>query len=599
MNGDDKIKRSAQDRSEVRLKGLAVSRGTTIGKVICLHGRVHQFYKTKVAEAEIEIERLASAFSAADSQLRFLIASATTTSLRSAIFDTHRVVLNDPSFRSKIESNIRERSVNAEWAITSVADEYVSRLKALNDKHLRDRYVDISDIVERLLAALTQRSVQNISVRPDSIIAASEIRPSTIMEFDGVTPAGCISEHGGWTSHSFILARELGLPAVTGIGDLLRFVENGDTVIVDGYNGELIVSPSVETLESYRTNEHSRSPTAAEPDGGETVASSTRTLDGAEIKIMVNADSPRQTEKALRLGADGVGLFRSESLFSRFNSYPSEDQQFAAYSQAASIAGDAGVRIRTFDLSIGQTSPFVDGVEQNPALGLRGIRLSLREREQFATQLRAIIRSAHVGNVGITVPMVSGTREISIVREMVALIEKELDSAGVAHGKASVGVMIEVPSAVMMIDRIMPLVDYVCLGTNDLVQYLLSVDRDNDSVAEWFRSLDPAVLIAIERVIKAGRENGKPVIVCGEMAGSPFYTPLLIGLGATALSMNVHSIRDVRRLIAGIAHEEAVTLAREIRDCSTADDVETAMLAAISQNWSHLYPPDFPRVRKI
>jgi phosphotransferase system enzyme I (PtsI) len=470
-----------------------------------------------------------------------------------------------------------------------VTDAYIAQYKAIADEHLRDRYIDVEDVAERLLSALGGGE-RSAPLAKDSIIVAQELMPSTLAEQTGSHPTAVITEHGGWTSHTFILARELNLPAVTGVRKILRRVNTGDAAIVDGYNGRVILNPTAETLERYRLPAaqfqqiNYNDVTVSETE--------TKTLDGRQITVRVNVDLPEIYKRAKRIGARGIGLYRSEFLFNRFKGFPTENQQYEAYREIAEFAGEDGVKIRTFDVGAEQLYEQSHGREKNPALGLRAIRLGLSNTRHLRTQLRAIVRAAHNNKIDLVIPMVSGVDEIIEVRGLVRREKEALQAKGIPFGDPRIGAMIEVPSAVMLIDEIVRETDFVCLGTNDLVQYMLAVDRDNESVSAWFRTLHPAVLRAVSSVIKACSEAAMPLTICGEMAGSPFYLPILIGMGATELSMNVNSILRVRKVISGLAYQETAALVREIEKCRTADDVEALLERHIAEKWSHLIQPE-------
>ena len=594
---DSKFPRDARrNNSEIRLKARAMSRGVAIGRVVCLHGNAHQFFRVDIDESAIEREtrRAQAAFRLARRQLNKLRSEPTLgVSSVPGIFDAQRAMIEDSSLLSKVETAIAEEKVNAEWAVKLVTDGYISKYKSISDEHLRERYIDVEDVAERILKALGGNE-RSTPLAKDSIIVASELMPSTLAEQSSCHPTAVITEHGGWTSHTFILARELNLPAVTGVRKILRRVDTGDAAIVDGYNGRVILNPTPETLERYKL------PAAQFQQinyNDVTVSDSeTRTLDGREVMVRVNVDLPEIYKRAKRIGARGIGLYRSEFLFNRFKGYPTEAQQFEAYRQIAEFAGDDGVKIRTFDLGPEQVFGQTHGREKNPALGLRAIRLGLADGRQLRTQLRAILRASHGNNIDAIVPMASGVDEILQVRKLMEREAAALAGRGIAVGTPRIGAMVEVPSAVVLINEIVEAADLVCLGTNDLVQYLLAVDRDNEAVAGWFRTLHVAVLRAIKSVIDACTAGGKPLVICGEMAGSPFYVPLLIGMGATELSMNVNSILRVRKVISGLAFAEAAELASEAAKCRTADEVEAVLERHISEKWSHLIQPD--RLRK-
>ena len=579
--------------SEIRLKARAMSRGVAIGRVVCLHGNRRQFFRVEIVgdeAVEREIRRARAAFRLARRQLNRLRSdSAAGAASIPGILDAQRSMIEDSSLLTKVEAAIAEEKVNAEWAVKVVTDAYISKYKAVEDPHLRERYIDVEDVAERILNALGGGELSP-PLAKDSIIVAKELLPSTLAEQSHSQPTALITEHGGWTSHTFILARELDLPAVTGVRKILRRVDTGDRAIVDGYNGRVILNPTNDTLERYRLPAaRFRQISYNDVTVGD---SRTMTLDGREITLRVNADLPEVYKRARRIGAKGIGLYRSEFLFNRFKGFPTETQQFEAYREIAEFAGEDGVRIRTFDLGPEQIYGQGYDREKNPALGLRAIRLSLAYARQLRTQLRAILRASYQKQVDIVIPMVSGVAEIAEVREFVDREKKYLEEKGVEYGDPRIGAMIEVPSAVLLVDEILAASDFVCLGTNDLVQYLLAVDRDNEAVAGWFRTLHPAVVRAVRSVIEAAGRAGKQVIVCGEMAGSPFYLPLLLGMGATELSMNVNSILRVRKVISGLAYQETLDLAREVNECRTAEEVEGVLERHIEAKWLHLIQPE-------
>ncbi len=593
MTGLDKapIDSANGRRSEARFLAKSVSRGIAIGRVVCLHGTNRQYFRIDVpgSGVENEVARLRFAFASAIRRLSRLSESTDkkNTNAGHGIFEAHRAILADPGLQGKIEEKIREERVNAEWAVKLVSDEYFARFKAIPDEHFRDRLVDLEDVVERVLVGLGSGDRESLRLEPGSIIAAKDLRPSTIIELQWQQPAALITEHGGWTSHTFILARELNIPAVTGLKKILRRLNTGDTAVVDGYTGEVIINPSAETLAAYRESDQQPRP---ERQRFPRFSSPIKTLDGRSVTVRANADLPDTYGKAKALGAQGIGLFRSEFLFNRYNGFPSERRQLVAYRRLARACGDDGVKIRTFDIGAGQLLDRNEDRERNPALGLRAIRLGLVNREQLRVQLRAILRASFGLAVDIIIPMVTELGEILEVKKMLAEETENLTESQMAHGTPRLGAMIEVPSAVFIVEELLAECDFLCLGTNDLVQYLLAVDRDNENVAGWFRTLHPAVLRALKTVIDAGSRAGKPVIVCGEMAGSPFYVPILIGLGATELSMNINSLSRIASVIAGIAYEEAADLVARCSRLSTVDEIEREVRAHFSANWHHLYP---------
>jgi len=581
-------------KAETILSGQAVSRGAAVGKAVCLHGRKRQFYRIALKDSQIEgeINRLRAAVLLAGKQLKKISRQETKISggVRTNIFEAHLLILEDEFLFGKIEKNIIEQKVNAEWSVKIVLDSYIAEYKAIADENLRERYIDLEDISDRLLNALGGGEKSKTRLDENAVIVAKDVKPSTLIELSESNPKAIITERGGWTSHTFILAREISLPAVTGIGDVLRRIENGDEIIVDGYEGKIILSPSEKNLKKYKAAAKRFEEKAGE--NAEPARGKLTTLDGREIIIRANVDLPKGYLQAKRFGARGVGLYRSEFLFNQFKGFPSENEQIQAYRKVARIVGDDGVRIRTFDLSVEQLADENSEREQNPALGLRGIRLGLSHPEQFRIQLRALLQASFDHKIDIVLPMISEVSEIILTREILREEKERLELKGIRFGDPQLGAMIEVPAAVLTADEIAKEADFLSLGTNDLVQYLLAVDRDNQSVAGWFRTLHPAVIRAIKIVLKAAEDNEIPLIVCGEMAGSPFYVPILIGLGAQFLSMNVNSIARVRKIVAGIAFEEATEICRGAEKCATADQIENLIKTHFFEKWSHLYSPE-------
>lgn len=581
--------------SEIRITGSSVSRGVAIGRVVCLYGHRRQFYRVGIDESHLpnEIRRLGAAVRLANRQLGSLYNrhSASNRENSAGILDVQRVILSDQSLLDKIEETIQTERVNAEWAVKLVADGYVAKYKAIADERLRERYIDFEDVIERIFTALGGGKRPATALGRNSILVTRELNPSTLIELAESDPAGIITEHGGWTSHTFILARELNIPAVTGIRKLLRRVSTGDTVIVDGFRGEMIARPDVPTLASYReSRNHLESSNGAKQ---QAIFDRLQTLDSREVTIRANADIPGGYENARAEGARGIGLYRSEFLFNQFRGVPRESEQIDAYRRIAEAAGSDGVKIRTFDLGLDDLGEDLASKQKNPALGLRAIRLGIVRERQFRTQIRALLQAAHGTRIDIVLPMVSDISEIRLAKTILSDEKDSLAKRGLNAGDPGLGAMIEIPSAVIMINEICEEVDLLCLGTNDLVQYLLAVDRDNEEVADWFRTLSPAVIRSVGNVVTAAEEHSVPLVVCGEMAGSPFYTPLLIGLGAVELSMNAHSIPHVRKVIAGIAYEEAREMIAEISLCRTSDEAESVLRDNIGRRWSHLYPQHF------
>jgi phosphotransferase system enzyme I (PtsI) len=576
---------------ELIFHGRVVSKGIGVGKTLCLHGRKRQFYRFKIKDLQIEkeIRRFRASVRLARIQLK-KISSPEVKNVgenQISIFETHRLFLEDKSLLKKIESTIIEQKVNAEWAVKVVTDNYIARYKTFSDKHLREKYIDLEDITERLLSALGGGKKSNVVFNNDTIVIAREINPSTLIEISQNNPKALITENGGWTSHTFILARELKIPAVTGVKNILRRVESGKNVIVDAYEGTIIIDPAVRTLESYRQKEDFfvKEMTEVYHPNEENIY----TQDGFEVIIRANLDLSNKYEGAKKFGAKGIGLYRSEFLFNQNKGFPTELEQFENYQKIAELVGSDGIKIRTFDLGIEQIAIQGNQHEKNPALGLRGIRLSIKYENEFRIQIRALLRAAHNNNLDIVLPMISDSSEIVWVKQIVAEEQKKLAEEELNFGNPRIGSMIEVPAAVLAIDSIIKESDFLCVGTNDLVQYLLAVDRDNEDVADWFRTLHPAVIKALKLIIKASIKYQKPAIICGEMAGSPLYIPILIALGANELSMNLNFISRIRKIISNISKKESVLILEEIEKCQSSDEIEQLVKKELAEHWEHLF----------
>jgi phosphoenolpyruvate-protein phosphotransferase (PTS system enzyme I) len=578
--------------SEKIIQARAVSRGTAVGKIVCLHGEKRQFYRVNLQKSliEREIRRFRAAVRLARRHLKKITSQKDVSYTQAQIFESHSLFLEDSELISKIENVIRDEKINAEWAVKLVTDSYIALYKNIEDEHLRERRIDLEDVTERLLTALAGGGRKPMWLEENSVIVAKEVNPSTLVELSQSNLKAIITESGGWTSHTFILARELNLPAVTGAKGILRRVATGEQVVVDGNHGLIVLHPSNKSLSEYKASAakfQQMKIEASEPAKGKL-----QTLDRRTVKISVNLDFLKDYPAAERLGAEGVGLFRSEFLFNQNQDYPSEQEQVEVYRKIADLAGDAGIKIRTFDLSISQVTDEIEAREKNPALGLRALRLSFSKEKQFRVQLRALLQASFEKNLDIVLPMISDVWEIRRAREILNEEKARFEKRKINFGNPKIGVMIEVPSALLMIEEIIEEVDFLSLGTNDLVQYLLAVDRDNESVADWFRTLHPAVLRAVKQVIQAAERSRKPLTICGEMAGSPVYVPILIGLGATDLSMNVNSISRVRNVVSHIAFEEAREIARNLEACKTADEVEKKVRESLTAKWAHIFPPE-------
>jgi phosphoenolpyruvate-protein phosphotransferase (PTS system enzyme I) len=503
-------------------------------------------------------------------------------------------MLEDRKLLDEIEQYILSEQANAEWAVKVVGDRLLSIYAEIKDDYLRERSSDVEDVLRRLLVALGGGEAEARGLTEDAILVADELLPSAAAELDFAHVRAIASDAGGWTSHTAIIARALGIPAVVGLRELYRHARTGDEIAVDGVRGEVALHPSRETVARVQAEARRLSPRPPEApgDGGASDRRPLLTADGVEIVLRANVELPAEFDGVRRYGARGVGLYRTEFLFShRDGRLPTEEEQFEAYARLAALAGEDGANVRLFDL--GGDKPGVQEAERNPALGLRAIRFCLSREDVLRTQVRAVLRAAALGPVDLLLPMISDVEDVRRARRVVEEERARLVGEGAAAGRVRVGAMVEVPSAVLVADRLAREVDFFNLGTNDLVQYLLAVDRSNDAVADWFRSLHPAVLQSVERALAAARAAGIPALVCGEMAAAPAYATVLVGLGARELSMTPAAIPRVRRVLARIDAGFAASVARECAECATADEAEETVRLRFGARWPQVFPPKF------
>jgi phosphotransferase system enzyme I (PtsI) len=554
---------------DLRLKGLAASPGIAVGRALRLDERGRrQFYYITVSPAQVrtEIRRLRQAFAEARAQLAEIKVrlAGELGYEHSYILDAHLLMLEDEGLIGEIEQDIRARRVNAEWAVRDVTDRVISAYKQVKDSYLRERSSDIEDVASRLLAILSGHAKFDLSKLDQNIIIVAEnIWPSTVAELDFNLVLGFATDAGGMTSHSAIMARALGIPAVVGLHDATRRVRTGDAIVVNGTEGELILRPTKPVIKTYldrqRRDAELRSPTA------DTAFGPAKTADGTPVTIRANVELAGEIDSLQLFGAEGIGLYRSEFMFlNRLPELPSEDEQFNLYRRLSEATGEAGASIRVFDLGGDKLTLEGFKAEQNPALGLRAIRLALKVEEIFRTQLRAILRANRGGNLRVVLPLISTITELREAKRVIDEVKAELSASHVKHNpRLAVGVMIEVPAAALMADGIAREADFLSIGTNDLIQYLLAVDRVNENVAHLYQPLHPAVLRTIAYVVRAADATGVPLEVCGEMAADPLLAIALVGLGVRTLSLVPASIPLIKNAIRSVELDRARALMAE------------------------------------
>ena len=575
---------------EKRWHGLGVSEGVVVGRVLRIHRGTKHVYPARIEVGDLEQERIRfrAAVDLAKEQLLAIEARAEKVlgPEQAYIFDAHRLLLEDRKLITEIENEITDGQANAEWAVKVVGDRLLAAYSEIKDDYLRERGSDIEDVVHRVLEALSGERPRYRDLTADAVIVAEDLLPSAVAELDLEHARAIVTDAGGWTSHTAIIARGLGIPAIVGLGDLYQQSRTGDEIVVDSYQSEVVLHPSKQTVAKYRSEVLKGSVVRATdlPQEG----ASPQTLDGVNVRLRANVELPAEFKGVSKYGAQGIGLYRSEFLLARPGVMLSEEKQYRAYCEVARLAGEQGAIVRLFDLG-GDKSNAGGDYESNPALGLRAIRFGLTHQSVMRIQVRAIMRAALEGQLDIVLPMVADVGDVMRAQQIIAQERIKLEAEGQQAGQVKIGAMIEVPSAVMTADKIARVVDFFQLGTNDLVQYVLAVDRGNDKVADWFRTLHPAVLESISRTLRAAREVGIPTIVCGEMASTPAYAVVLVGLGADDLSMTPSAIPRVSRVLANIDSRDAGAIASECLECQTADEVETLVRKRFLSQWPQLF----------
>ncbi|WP_165251088.1 phosphoenolpyruvate--protein phosphotransferase [Paludisphaera soli] len=569
-------------------RGIGVSPGIAIGPVVVLDPQGMRLPPRKIAPEAVagEIARLEAALAAAAAEGAQAEAEARQRlgPQYAEILAAHAAMIEDPQLRADARARIERHRISAEHAVIEVLEGHAGRLESLSDSHLAARAADVRDIEARIvgqLVGLRPSSFQDDLATP-SVVLAHDLTPSEAAQLDPRRVLGFATESGGRASHTAIVAAALEIPAVAGLGTILGQARSARTAILDGEAGLVVLDPAAPTLERYRAAAEARSAryrTFSEESGLPAV-----TLDGVEVGLWGNIEFVDEAAACLKWGAAGVGLYRTEFLYLRSVAPPTEEEQYEAYAEAVRSLEGRPVVIRTLDLGADKLAPQIGGggVEANPALGLRSLRFSLRRPELFRTQLRALLRVSALGDVRILLPLVTTLDELRRARDLMGEVAAELRAEGRPLREAlPLGIMVEVPASALMADRFAKEVDFFSIGTNDLIQYTLAVDRTNETVADLYSAADPAVLRLIARVVEAAAARGIPCSVCGSMGGELLYTLFLLGLGVRELSMPPHQLPEVRRLIRGVRLDRAQAVAAEALELDTAGEVVALLESAL------------------
>lgn len=572
------------------LKGVSASPGIAIAKAYLLDEPDLSFDKKTVTDTDMEVERFHAALTNAIEELEviYIKAKEKLDEDKAAILKAHLLILNDPELISLIEEKIKTETINAEQALQETAKLFISTFEHMESEQMKERAIDIQDVKKRILSHLLGIEIVNPNIISEEVIIIAEnLTPSETVQFNHTFVKGFITNMGGRTSHTAILARSLEIPAVIGTKVATKEIKNGDLIIVDGIKGEVHINPTPEML-TYFKNEQIHLQKQQEK-WKKLVHEPTISTDGHRVKIVANIGTANDLEDVSKHGAEGIGLFRTELLFIGRSKLPTEEEQFEDYKALLEGMKGKSVVVRTIDIGGDKELPYLDlPKELNPFLGLRGIRFCLKEQEIFRTQLRALLRASFFGNLKIMFPMIATLDEF---REAKRILEEEKLKLISARTRISdqieLGIMVEIPSTALMANQFAKEVDFFSIGSNDLNQYTMAADRMNERISYLYQPYSPAILQLIKMVIDAAHANGKWVGMCGEMAGDEIAIPLLLGLGLDEFSMNTSSVLKARWQIFSLSKKKMEELAKRTLQMSTAKEVVEAVKNATREDIVH------------
>lgn len=573
-------------------RGIPVSHGIAFGSLFLYQPQqIHIESKTILPEqVELELNRLRIAHLETIRSLQTMKNQALAISGVSIaqIFEAQILLLEDETLMNQIHSSIQDHLLNAESAVFTVMQNAIQEFSNSNDSIVRDRVTDIRDICRRFLYALIGKQKANIQFNENTILFARELSPSEMMNLPLNHCVGIILEEGSETSHAAILARVFGIPAIVGVKRFLSEFKNGIPTIINGNSGKVIIYPNQEKIQKYQIKIQQYK--IFEESLEEIKHEQAETVDHHRVCLDANIELPFEVQRVLSVNADGIGLFRTEYLYLSRSTFPSEEEQFQAYSEVAKALYPRPVVIRTFDL--GGDKVFNEQFtkpEANPFMGFRAIRVSLRNPDLFRTQLRAILRASTLGNIQIMFPMISDIDEIKQIKFILDEIKFELSKSSIPYAESvPIGIMVEIPSAVIQIKEFLSEVDFASIGTNDLTQFTLAVDRNNQLVRQHFYPLHPSVIQLIQMVVAEGKRQGKKISICGELAGSSLAILVLVGLGLDRLSMSPSLIPEIKMMIRTVTYEECLTLCEEIRQIASGKELEQYLIHKLRKRFANL-----------
>ena len=538
-------------------QGKSVYKGIAMGPVVVLKKNDYQVKRTRIEDAEAEAARVDVALKASQEQLQKLYDKAVKEvgEASAAIFEVHQMMLEDEDYLEAIQNMIRTEQVNAEYAVAVTGDNFAEMFASMDDDYMKARSADIKDISERLVRNLSGQGDVDLSSIEPSVIVADDLSPSETVQMDKDKILAFVTVHGSTNSHTAILARMMNIPALIGVKMDLEELQTGMTAVVDGFGGKVTFEPDEELkaqTEARMQEEEEKLKLLQELKGKENI-----TLDGRKINIYANIGSVADIGYVMENDAGGIGLFRSEFLYLGRNDFPTEEEQFQAYKQAVQMMAGKKVIIRTLDIGADkQVDYFNLGNEDNPAMGYRAIRICLKQPEIFKTQLRALLRAAVYGNLSIMYPMITSTEEVKRIYEIVAEVEGELKAQEIQYKTPEQGIMIETPAAAIISDRLAEMVDFFSIGTNDLTQYTLAIDRQNEKLDEFYNPHHEALLRMIQMVVDNAHKCGKWAGLCGELGADPTLTEQFVRMGLDELSVAPSMVLKLRKIVREMNVEE-------------------------------------------
>lgn len=576
------------------IHGIGASAGIIIGKAFLVDRSLVRPAQKRIGPGEVdgEVERFRRALEESKNQLAEIKEKILDPEVRqhSFILDVHLMILNDAMLIQDTIDTIRKRKVNAEWALEQTIAKLDTAFNAIEDEYLKERRSDLRYVSARLLRSLQGKKHDDITkIKGSVIVVAHDLSPADTLQMNLRHVSGFVTDMGGKVSHTAILARSLGIPAVVGLNVATALINGGDLLVIDGESGEVVVNPTEEVSKSFL--ERKRRIKFLEREVIKYASLPAETQDGVRVQLQANIEMVDEIPSLKIYGAEGVGLYRTEILFMNRKELPTEEEQFQVYRRLAEALHPAQATVRTLDIGGDKIlSNYPKGNEANPAMGLRAVRFSMKEVDIFKTQLRAILRASSFGKLKLLIPMISGIQEIRKVKAVLQEVKRGLTKAAVPFDpEVQVGVMIEVPSASITADILAKEVDFFSIGTNDLIQYALAIDRVNEHVSYLYEPLHPAILRIIRNVVQTAHQAKIPVAICGEMAAEPTYALILLGMGLDEFSMTPASIPRMKRILRLSRFEDAVALVERVFQFQTASEIECYV-----QKWMvERFPKDF------